>query len=273
MRKFDCHTLQPVQSIEDFVARITEIKANHKAVTWYRGHSKSSYRLVPTIGREHRYNGRRITFSSKQEQQLLHRFRRRIYPHVSRILTDWEALLLARHHALPTRILDWSRLPLVALYFATTQNQECDGDVWAMVGVDDGDHDLDVLQLSTGNPGQNPFKIFEPSPTGRRGMVADAVKILHPFYNSSRIVSQDGVFTLHSDPKRPLDDYSDKNFYDDRLDIAHLLRIPIPSTAKQSLVIELDTFAINRRTVFPDLDGIATHLWEVETMWRGDDGP
>lgn len=271
MRHFDCNTLGVVESIEDFVARISEIKGRHNATTWYRGHSEASYRLVPTIGRQHKYNGKKIIFSPQQERHLLHRFRRRIYPHVGQILNEWEALLLARHHALPTRILDWSRLPLVALYFAASENQKCDGDVWAMVRLDNIDHDLDVLELSTSHSKKSPFNIFEPAPKSRRGVIADAVKILHPFYNSARIVSQDGVFTLHSDPVRPLDEYANKKFHDDRLDIDHLIRIPIPSDAKQRLVKQLDMFAINRRTVFPDLDGIAKHLCEVETMWRGDD--
>ncbi len=85
MRQFDSYVLQPVHSIEDFVARITEIKASHNATTWYRGHSKDDFRLVPTIGREYRYNGKKITFTPEQERDLLHRFRRRIYPNVRAI--------------------------------------------------------------------------------------------------------------------------------------------------------------------------------------------
>ena len=273
MRNFDCNTLQPVQSIEDFVARISEIKAKHSPVTWYRGHSDATYQLVPTIGRLHRYNGKKLRFSAEQERLVLHRFRRRIYPHFGRILNEWEALLLARHHALPTRILDWSRLPLVALYFAASQKQDVDGDVWAMVRLDDGEHDLDMLDLSTGDPAKGPLAILNTPPDLPAGVVSDAVKILHPFYNSPRIVSQDGVFTLHSDPSSPLEDYANKKFQDKRLDLAHLIRIPIAAAAKRKLVVQLDTFAINRRTIFPDLDGIAQHLWEVETMWRGDDDP
>ncbi len=273
MRHFDCHKLQPVHSIKDFVERILEIKAKHRPVTWYRGHSDANYRLVPTIGRPYRYNGKKITFSAEQERLLLHRFRRRIYPIAGRILNEWEALLLARHHALPTRILDWSRLPLVALYFAASQRQDLDGDVWAMVRFEDEAHDLDILDLSTRNPGHSPLTMFSPPAKRRAGVVVDAVKIVHPFYNSPRIVSQDGVFTLHSDPRRPLEDYANQRFHDDRLDIGHLIRIPIVAKAKCSLVVQLDTFAINRRTIFPDLDGIAQHLWEIETTWRGDDDP
>jgi type I restriction enzyme M protein len=271
MRQFKCNTLKPVQSIEDFVARISRIKAKHSPVTWYRGHSDANYRLVPTIGRSFSYNGKKLTFSTDQEHLLLHRFRRRIYPHTGRILNAWEALLLARHHALPTRILDWSRSPFVALFFAASQRQNDDGDIWAMVRFDDGEHDLDVLHLSTEVPAKDPLTILDPPPDLDPGAVSDAVKILHPFYNSARIVSQDGVFTLHSDPLRPLDEFANQPFDDKRLDFEHLIRIPIPATAKRKLIIQLDTFAINRRTIFPDLDGIAQHLWEVETMWRGND--
>jgi type I restriction enzyme M protein len=270
MRKINYHNLEPVESITDFVERISKIKAKHRPVTWYRGHSDANFRLVPTIGRPFCYNGKKITFSAEQERLLLHRFRRRIYPIAGRILNEWEALLLARHHALPTRILDWSRLPLVALYFAASQHQDREGDVWAMVRFDDEAHDLDVLHLSTRDTGHSPLTMFD-RPAKHRA--ADAVKIVHPFYNSPRIVSQDGVFTLHSDPYRPLDEYVNQKFCDERLDIEHLIKIPIVAKAKRSLVVQLDTFAINRRTVFPDLDGIAQHLWEVETMWRGDDDP
>ncbi len=140
-----------------------------------------------------------------------------------------------------------------------------------MVRAEDIREDLDLLQLSTRNEAESPFKIFETAPVCPPGVIPDAVKILHPFYNSPRIVAQDGVFTLHSHPDQPLDDYTNKVFHDCRLDIAHLIRIPIPSRAKQTLIKQLDMFSINRRTVFPDLDGIATHLWEVETMWQGDD--
>lgn len=96
MRSLDCQTLDPIQTVQEFVARIAEFKASHDPTTWYRGHSDYRYKLVPTIGRDSRYNGKRVTFTAEQERQLLHRFRRRIYPHVDRILNEWEAILHQR---------------------------------------------------------------------------------------------------------------------------------------------------------------------------------
>lgn len=269
MRQLALENLAPVKSIEDFVDRISEIKKQHTPTVWYRGQSKNTYRLIPSIGRPHEYNGKTIEFTKEQERSLLHRFRRRIYPLMGSVLNEWEAILLARHHLLPTRLLDWSRLPLIALYFAVSANQKVAGDVWAIVRFASEEHDLDVLEKSVGGPNDGPLCLLDPPKNLSPNCTQDAVKIIHPFYNSPRIVSQDGVFTLHHNPSHPLDEYAGQSFDDERLDVEYLIRIPIPANAKQKLVWELDTFGINRRTVFPDLDGIAQHLWEIETMWKG----
>ena len=47
-------------------------------------------------------------------------------------IDDWEWLSLAQHHLVPTRFMDWSQNPLVALYFAVVGNPKVDGAFFAL---------------------------------------------------------------------------------------------------------------------------------------------
>ncbi len=304
--KFQLIEGDTIASMKGLLESIADIKKRHNLTQlWYRGHSDSDYHLVPTIARQYKYAGRSIHgFDLQQERNLLHRFRRRAYPHVGRILNEWEALFLARHHELPTRILDWTASPLVALYFAcaSTKNLDKPANVWGIARIRDETYDLDILRLAMlsdvwqiaqirdkkGTTEElkkfkskltrqhddllGPFKFYEErgEPINRRKVdTEDAVKIVHPFYNSPRIIAQGGVFTFHSDPKQRLDSYQNKLFHRERLDIECLIRWDIKPKVKSKIIKELDNVGINRRTVFPDLDGIARGLWETEVLWNG----
>ncbi|MCH8881761.1 MAG: FRG domain-containing protein, partial [Planctomycetes bacterium] len=234
---------------------------------WYRGHSKDCYELVPACGRKnsaaHEYAGKKIgPFSEDQERSLLHRFRRRSYLHQQRILGWWESIFLARHHGLPTRILDWTRNPLAGLYFACCEHLGSDAELWAFSRRETAiDEDIDVLHLD-GRKGEahGPIRCLGRDPS---------VRIVHPFYNSPRIVAQDGAFTLHSEPSHPLDEYAGLSFPPARMDIDQMFHWKIEKKQKPDLIRQLDASGIHRRMLFPDLDGLAQGLWETEVLWRG----
>ena len=258
-----------VSSLTRLLASNVTFKKKVMSQTWYRGQSEHK-KLVPKIGRLHEHGGKYLeNFKGTQEQNLLHRFRRRAYAFEGRILNDWEALFLGRHYGLPTRLLDWTANPLVALYFACCDSLDKRGCVWGIARVVEEENDLDMLKLA--NEGEDPFDLYSVTEKGRKPVnkTQDAVKILHPFYNSPRIVAQGGIFTFHSNPWVDLKSYVGKSFYRNRLDISHLIEWEIPARAKPKIIQQLDNLGVNRRTAYPDLEGLARGLWETEVLWKG----
>lgn len=130
---FTFHDCGAVQSAEEFLQSVFQLrKETDYPKIIYRGHGSIDYRLIPSIGRPHKYAGRTKTFLDVDERDLLHRFRRRAYPHFGRSLSAGEALFIGRHYGLPSRILDWTANALYGLYFACISREEEPGVVWGM---------------------------------------------------------------------------------------------------------------------------------------------
>jgi len=219
--------------------------------------------LKPSIGHDLKFAGRTLVADEAMERRLLNRFKRFAWGHLNRVQSDWEALFLARHYELPTRILDWSSNPLVAVYFACSPERESarEGAVWGLLRIPDEIGDLNILAI----PEPDPISLFPCGPV--------AVKLVYPVYNSERMTAQKGIFTWHSHPRMPLDTYSGQDFDDEKLDIARLVRWsvnrPVLEETRTKLVASLERLAVNQRTIFPDIGGLAKGLWHAEVLWRG----
>ena len=85
----------------------------------FRGQRSASWGLVPGLYRQWRDGSTEQAHHHQLEERLLFRFKLEARPYLTiEPDNDWEWLALAQHHGLPTRFLDWTRSPLVALYFA-----------------------------------------------------------------------------------------------------------------------------------------------------------
>lgn len=245
-----------VNSLESLLAKARSLSTiDRPGGIYFRGQARAEWGLRPSIGRlDIQYGGRVLArYTPDDERNLLHRFRRHTYSHLNRPLNEWEALFLARHHYLPVRVLDWSSNALVALYAACWERDFLgqDGSIWSIRRIVSENNDLNVFTTSL-----SPFEV--------RGL-----KILYPFYGSSRMTAQSALFTIQDDPWRDMETYFPHSLADEHFDVAELVRFVVPASAKPACLEDLERLGINHRTLYPDLDGTARGLWQAVVLRSG----
>ncbi|WP_129713574.1 FRG domain-containing protein [Pedobacter sp. SYP-B3415] len=234
-----------VSSIEHYLTLIKERKAQrmsagHIEDFLFRGQVMDSP-LLPKICRL-RAKGEILAV----ERKLLVEFKRTnpLLIEQLRAMDDWDYLTIGQHFGLPTRLLDWTNNALTALWFATSPidaHIPPDNDfalVWLLM-ADSSDFDLDMEQT-------HPFDVQE-------------TKMIRPRIIKQRINSQSGVFSVMStadlEQKRFLNESDTYN--------QKLVKIKISKERFPEIRNDLNTLGVNAFTIFPELEGLCTHL-----QWR-----
>lgn len=194
------------------------------------------------------------------EFHLLRNFKK--YSHRPEVInnTDWDWLALAQHHGLPTRLLDWTYSPYVALHFATAELDQFDRDgiIWALKYEALNKYLPDNLNKELCRIGSNSFtssmlsKVYE----NLEELSEDDSEFVVAFESPSldnRIVNQFAIFTFMSHAESLLDDW-----LEDKPDL--YFRIRIPAEMKWEIRDKLDQVNINERVLFPGFDGLSKWL-------------
>lgn len=196
-----------------------------------------------------------------QEQHLLRNFRK--YAQRDALPGDsiWNWLALAQHHGLPTRLLDWTYSPFVALHFATAsfRKQERDAAIWCVDYLETAELLPDELRTILKNEGSAVFtaEMIDCVATtlAHFDRLSDKpfVVFLEPPSLDERIVNQFALFSLISDPRTSLDSWLERH--------PHLFRrIIIPASLKWEVRDKLDQANVTERVLFPGLDGLTSWL-------------
>lgn len=118
-----------ITSVADFIDKITQIKRENNTEVFYRGHADKSWGLRPSILR---------TPNGVEKEHLLFRDMVAHMPQsFSQCRSALDYLVQMQHYELPTRLLDVTTNPLVALYFAC-ERQVDDNDNYATAGLTKG---------------------------------------------------------------------------------------------------------------------------------------
>jgi hypothetical protein len=266
----------------------------------FRGHAEATWDLLPSAlraksGLTHHPNRPRGPYSTAREQlerealvvfqfaEMANRrglpvpggwtaARRELSGHADSANTFppanlWDLFALAQHHGVPTRLLDWSRAPLTAAYFAAHGAAQMMNDGVRKEGQKLGIWALNTTALWNGSASES-----------------EAVHLIDPpRFGNRNLIAQDGVFTLHrhacAPDASPLCESLDTVVT--RLHLANgssgigqasIRLLTLPARKARKVLARLESEQINASTLFPGYGGVvralAEQLSHSDSDWR-----
>ena len=235
----------------------------------YRGESRLEYELIPSVYRKDEYNSD-IYHTANTEMNILTEFMTEAAVYIDLSTDDmFRWLEYAQHFGAPTRLLDWTSNPLVALYFACSDKGNSDGKVYILNSL--------IYRIASERINKLSGKIILEE---AMKMIRDSEKtfkypaIFKPYYMDKRMAAQSSEFMVWGYEKKSLDivirdlekDGRIKELVDDEIskgmmvthskEISPLSEIHIKGEDKLRILHELDRMGISYARLFPGLDGV-----------------
>ncbi len=282
-----------VHSLPEYLATINELSQNYTYTTpvspnpllrqktytphfIYRGHSNSQYKLLPGIFRWNDLpNGASISSYSRLEFNILSDFISEACRFIKDVhVEDISAWLeIAQHFGVPTRLLDFTENPLVALYFACIGSLNEDACVW-------------IINEPVYNKkffGEDCLALAIHSKQTISKVVADEIVyqdfqqhvgnpnyiqfpwIYKPHYREERMHLQESIFMLWGANPHPLtENVLQQEYMSTGLirnsEVGLICSVEIPAASKKELLNDLNTCGINEKFIYPGLDGVGKYI-------------
>lgn len=266
-----------ISSISGINTLISSLKKK-TGTLFFRGHANSNFMLRPSIMRK--------SCLQQHESELYHELLINCPNDFEKCFTHLEKLVKMQHYGLPTRLLDITRNPLVALYFACDSYFEAYGE---LVLISAENHEIkypqsDTVSILASLPvfsyqkQQELYWLANDPSVSERSFNTKAERLIHevrlekPAFrseinkddilsdyivyalkNNNRIVKQDGAFILCGLSAGPgsLEKFRYR---------AHGKKVVVLIEKKKKILDQLEIFSINRATLFPEIECVAEYL-------------
>lgn len=268
-----------IKQLSTFIAQIAGIDKKPDHTLFFRGHADTDYVALPSIFRGIPDSETGAKYIDKEEQ-LFHNMIMQCPDDFVNCVSAFDYLVKMQHYGLPTRLLDITSNPLVALYFACCSlsgrgNDARNGEIliYQIPNEDIKFYNSDTVSVvsnlakvsSTFNINDvNDRKRYLHTIKAEKPYFEDLIKEEHlhsvlcvkPKLDNKRIVKQSGAFLLFgmgvkkADPTRIPDDFRSDS----------IARIEIPKASKKKIIDELASIAISEATLFPEIDNVARYL-------------
>ena len=279
-----------INNVSELLSILNTVKFNFgidnriKKLFMYRGHPSVDYKLIPSIFRKYKKDDKNeyYKYLLLNENEMYMHFIKEAKSYIKNIddntsegYLEW--LVYAQHFGVPTRLLDFTHNPLVALYFACSKEENIDGAFWIFNLINYKKihskllkNEPDVNENTTRNE-----LIYEIISELKNETFRCSKFPIHfiPYYLDERMSVQSSSFLLWGQDECPFEEMiTEKNYINISLtekDISvenegkseeFVLKMTIPHEKKKSILEELDLLGVNPKSIFPGLDGIGKYI-------------
>jgi len=269
-----------IANINDYMIYLFHLRQQSSDYHWFRGHACIDWEPIPSIHRKYQEFLNRKENFFQHERYDTNDFQARASVFISNQppIDDFSGwLTLMQHYRLPTRLLDWSRSALIALYFAVSNERYKDnhGCIWILKPGKLNEYEKleKDSEASDGSVIKNVYIYHMKHKTihtmiftafrrwklnnfstpedikfnHRMEDLDDKIAACYPTENDARVYNQQSVFTVHNSLRRL------NNIHKGSL----LKKIAIPAYVKTSLLNQLSICGITQSSLFPDLEHLA----------------
>lgn len=276
-----------IRNLSDFRNQIKDIDEREWSSIFFRGHSDSRYNLIPSI-----YRDGLIENEDNIYKEIIN-----LVPHeFKKCKTTIEKLVKMQHYGVPTRLLDITSNPLVALFFACSNNFDNDGEVIVFniqnkfVKYFDSDSvsvianivkrpidfNIDRIILDKTAPKADVSKFIEYfNDNIEIQKLCHEIRQEKPYFlnqiqpktigsilavkvkmDNQRIIKQQGSFLIFGFAGSKERIPELYKYYFDNMDVRYI----IPKEHKKRICKELESIGISENTLFPEIENQAKYL-------------